>query len=84
MVESDRSLIGMVYATDAIKSQSVRVIFQVPNEILSVDYFCVTLKSSAAMLEGRPIGKDFRQYLLSQTAANIFEQHGFAIHCETD
>ena len=80
LVESDRSLIGIVYATDATDSPDVRVIYQVPNETVSVDYFLVTLKLSALMPDGRHAGNDFRQYLLSQPATIIFERHGFASH----
>ncbi len=77
LVESDPSLIGMVYATDVLQSGRVRVICQVPRDRVSVGYFLVTMKSSSKAIKGRHDGNEFRQHVLSETAADIFRRYGF-------
>ena len=77
LVEADRSLIGMVYATDAANSRSATVIYQVPRSEVSVKYFAVRLKPSGETLDRSENTNLFMDYLFSESSSQIFAQFGF-------
>lgn len=73
-VEGDRDIVGIVYRTDALASERVRVAFEVPVETgPDIGY-------TAARTTGgpNPAGADrFIAFLDSDTARKIFIDHGF-------
>ena len=77
LVEADRSLVGVVYATDAANSQSAKVIYQVPRSKISVDYFAVRLKASGETPVRNENTNLFMDYLFSESSSRIFDQFGF-------
>ena len=79
LVEADRSLIGMVYATDLAASPAVRVLYQVPPSAIEVNYYLVRLNSSQKTPGRTQNANRFLDYLFSEPSARIFKQFGFRV-----
>ena len=82
LVEADRSLLGVVYATDAVSSQSAKVIYQVPRSEVVVEYFAVRLKASGETPVRNENTNLFMDYLFNESSSRIFDQFGF--HAPTE
>ena len=82
LVDSDVSLIGIVYATDVVGVPGVRVIHQVPPSKTLVDYFAVPLNSAPGKQGSSENASRFRDYLFSESCSRIFEKHGFRLPSE--
>jgi molybdate transport system substrate-binding protein len=83
LVESDRSVVGIVYATDALKSQGTRVIHHMDYPNARVDYFRVTVQERAAAMGNRDAVETFTTFLAGETSSKIFERLGFVLPEET-
>jgi len=79
LVEADRSLIGMVYATDIVGSHAVRVLHQVPQSAASVDYYSVLLSSSGQTQQRSKNTNRFLNDLFSDSSSKIFDRFGFRV-----
>jgi molybdate transport system substrate-binding protein len=74
LVESDPDIIGIVYLTDAIASDSVRVIYQIPQTAVApINYFAVMIDRP----EATPLTQSFYQFLFSPEATKVFSAYGF-------
>jgi len=76
-VEAGAAPLGVVYATDAARSQRVRLVFSVPLESgPAIRYpFCVLSDSQ------RPsAARAFHAFLTSEAALAVFRSHGFFVH----
>lgn len=82
LVEADRSLAGIVYATDAASSAAAKVIFQVPRSDISVNYFAVRLKSSERTPDRSESTSLFMDHLFNESSSGIFDQFGFRAPAE--
>lgn len=72
-VEVGAAEAGVCYATDAARSQAVRVAFEVPVEqVPPISYAACALDDSAA-------GERFVEFLTTPHAAAAFERHGFIV-----
>ncbi len=74
LVESDPEIAGIVYQTDAMTSDEVRILY----ELSSDDD--VPIRYSAALVAGGEspeLGRRFLEYLISPAARAIAERHGF-------
>lgn len=83
LVESDRSLVGMVYATDVLKSERVRVIYHVPSDEVSVDYFMLNTSSKDEANDRTENAARFVDYVSSETISLIFSRYGFIFEVES-
>ena len=75
VVEFDEAEAGIVYATDAVRSDKVKVLSQFPEESHPpVLYFCALLKDS------KPQGRAFYDFLLNEKAAEqVYRKYGFSL-----
>jgi molybdate transport system substrate-binding protein len=73
VVEFDETELGIVYATDAERSDKVKVISFFPEDSHSpVLYFCASIKNS------NPPGRIFYDFLLTNSGAEeLYEKYGF-------
>ena len=83
LVESDRSLIGMTYATDVSNSSAVRVIYQMPEAEISVNYHVLEMGSDAGNADRAQNVARFLKCLSSESSATIFEKFGFTSHARS-
>jgi len=75
LVERGAAPLGIVYATDARASKSVRIIGVFPaNSHPPVTYPVARLKGST-----NPEGERFRRFLLSGAGKNVFVRYGFSV-----
>ena len=71
---------GIVYATDALISEGVRIVLDIPREAApKVVYPLVLLKSG----EGAAAAESFYSYLQRPEATAVFEKYGFTAAEET-
>ena len=82
LVESDRSLIGVVYATDLVASPNVKVLHQVPPSATDVNYYSVRLGSSDQAPQRSENTSMFLDHLLSDASSRVFNQFGFRVPTE--
>lgn len=82
LVDSDVSLIGIVYATDIVGVPGVRVIHSIPASKTLVDYYAVPLNSTAGKRGHRENASKFRDYLFSESSSVVFKRHGFRVSTE--
>ena len=76
LVEADPEILGIVYRSDVVSSQAVRVLYQVPpQEGPSIRYSGAVVKGG-----GNPeAGRRFLEFLAGQEAALVFEGYGFGL-----
>ncbi len=75
LVESDPEIAGIVYKTDAMTSDKVRVIYQFP---VVAD---APIHYSAVLIAGGPnpeLGRRYLDFLITQPALAIAQRHGFS------
>ena len=76
LVEADRDIPGIVYATDAAVSDKVRVIYEVSgNNAPDIAYHAALVENKSSHEQT----KLFLQFLSSELAAEVFESYGFSI-----
>ena len=74
LVKSDRSIIGIVYGSDATVSTGIRVLYEVdPNSGPDISYSMAILAERTVQAETRA----FYRFLLEPDAAVIFRRYGF-------
>ena len=76
MVASDPSVVGIVYKTDAITSDKVRILWQSPTDLVPVKYTSARIKGS----ESNPLAAKFDAYINSADAQEIYKKHGFVLY----
>lgn len=75
LVEAGRDIPGIVYATDAVMSDKVRVI----HEVSGPDAPAITYHAARVINEaGNDSAERFMQYLVGEQAAAIYRRHGFS------
>ena len=76
LVESSPSILGIVYRTDALRSQRVRILYEAPDHLSPpIRYW-----ASRVMRPGRTGEADlFFEFLVSPDARILFERHGFSV-----
>ncbi len=75
-VSSGAAEAGIVYATDAAVTDSVKVAAEIPSEVTpEIRYPVVLLRHNSP----RPAADSFFRYLLSPQAAEVFREHGFTV-----
>ena len=76
LVEADRDIPGIVYATDAAMSDKVRVIYQVGgNKTPDIAYFAALVENKS----DHERTKLFLQFLSSEQVSEVFQSYGFSI-----
>ena len=81
LVESDPSIVGVVYRTDAARSSRVTIQYEVPAQLQQPIVYC------AAVVKGRPaagLARRFIDFLGSPEAKAVFASHGFVTHASSD
>lgn len=76
LVESDPNIIGIVYRTDAMSSDQVRIVYEVPPSLHQPIVYC------AVALKNRPqpeITARFLNFLSSPEAVAIYNMKGFVV-----
>lgn len=73
-VEAGGIAVGIVYASDAVASPNVKVLFEIDSEMHSPIRYPLMLLRHAERVEGAP---EFYAYLKSPLAAAVFRRHGF-------
>ena len=76
LVESDPHIIGIVYRTDALSSDRVRVVYEIPPSLHHPIVYC------AVALKDRPqpeLTARFLDFLRSPEAVAIYNTHGFVV-----
>ena len=76
LTESDPNIIGIVYRTDALRSDRVQVVYEIPLNLHQPIIYC------AAALNNRPqpeITAQFLNFLRSPEAVAIYNTHGFVV-----
>lgn len=76
LVESDPNIIGIVYRTDAMSSDRVRIVYEVPPSLHQPIVYC------AAALKNRPrpaLTAQFLDFLRSPEARAIYNTQGFVV-----
>jgi molybdate transport system substrate-binding protein len=73
LVESDASVIGMVYRSDAMSSPHVRILYEIPESEVPVVYYAARIRHSG----GEDAPQAFFQFMTSPAAGAIFAKHGF-------
>ncbi len=74
LVEARDDTVGIVYRTDALASDRVRVLLEIPDSLAPpIGYFAAVGRETAH----REAATDLVRYLGSVEAAEIFERHGF-------
>ena len=74
MVESDPSVIGIVYKTDATASKKAKIIFEIPpQETPRIEYAAAQIKKR----KGTIAHNHFLRFLTNPKAQEIFAAHGF-------
>ena len=76
LVESDPDIIGIVYRTDALSSDRVQVVYEVPPGLHQPIVYC------AVALKNRPqpaLTARFLDFLYSPEAVAIYNTHGFVV-----
>jgi len=80
-VETGAAEAGIVYATDAAVSQSVRIVVQIPEKLSGpVRYPVMLLKSGATS----PAARSFYSALASPESAAVFAKYGFTVLKDED
>ncbi len=75
-VSSGAAEAGIVYATDAAVTDSVKVAAEIPSEVTpEIRYPVVLLRNNSPMTAA----DSFFQYLFSSQAAAVFREHGFVV-----
>ncbi len=74
MVAADPSVIGMVYATDIRNHASVKPLFRVPANAVSINYEAALIDSGRADDKAQLL----LEFLTSPVAASIYRKHGFS------
>ena len=74
LVESDPSIIGIVYKTDAAVSEKVRVVYEIPRETgPMITYSMARIKQAAPHRSTQK----FYDYLIGSEANEVFKKYGF-------
>lgn len=74
LVASDPDILGIVYRTDAMASNLVKIIYEVPHiDGPAIRYFAAMIKRPNASKAAQA----FYDFLLTDTALGIFQAHGF-------
>ncbi|MCH7992653.1 MAG: molybdate ABC transporter substrate-binding protein [Gemmatimonadetes bacterium] len=73
-VETGGIAVGIVYASDAVASPNVKVLFEIDSEMHSPIRYPLMLLRHAERVEG---ALEFYAYLTSPLAAEVFRRHGF-------
>ncbi|MCB1198200.1 MAG: molybdate ABC transporter substrate-binding protein, partial [Deltaproteobacteria bacterium] len=74
MVESDPSVIGVVYKTDAATSKKTKIIFEIPaDQMPHIEYSAAQIKRK----KGEIKHNHFLRFLSNPKAQKIFAAHGF-------
>lgn len=71
VVELEEAALGVVYRTDALRSEKVHILAQFPQESHDGIYYY------AGMCTERGLVKDFLSYLVSEEGKSIWERYGF-------
>jgi molybdate transport system substrate-binding protein len=79
-VETGAAEAGLVYATDAAVSTSVKVAVEIPTDLTEPICYPVALLRQGA---GNPKAESFYRYLSSPQAAAVFRKHGFVVHTDS-
>jgi molybdate transport system substrate-binding protein len=75
-VETGAAEAGIVYATDAAVSKTVKVVAAIPPEWTEPIRYCAVLLKHGA---GNPAAEAFYRHLFSPAAAEVFQRHGFVV-----
>lgn len=79
MVEAHPGVVGVVYRTDAMASEKVRRLYEVPEELSPP----IRYTAAAVRGAGQRRAERFLDFLAGAEAAAIFEEHGFLAVPET-
>ena len=74
LVESDPALIGIVYRTDVVASDKVRVLYEVPETVGPKIVYVAAAISGGPNTDG---GKRFVDFLKTAEASDVFRRYGF-------
>lgn len=74
LVESDPAIAGIIYKTDAMTSDRVRVLFEIPTDDTPIRYGAALIAGG----EAPEMGRRFLEFLARPKALEIAEQHGFS------
>ncbi len=77
LVESDQSLLGIVYATDAAISKQVRIVHPVPKSAVEVNYFVVAIRPMQASDALGTAASSYCQWLKKPASQSVFHRYGF-------
>ena len=75
LVESDPEIAGIVYRTDALRSDRVRVVHELPAADGPITYAAALVAGGAAP----ELGRSYLDFLTSASARAIAERHGFSV-----
>jgi molybdate transport system substrate-binding protein len=75
-VETGAADAGIVYATDAAQSESIKVVAEIPPQWTEPIRYCAVLLKHGA---DKPAAGSFYRYLFSPAAAKVFQKHGFIV-----
>jgi len=76
LVETGKANAGIVFATDAILSNKVKIVAIAPENSHSPSIYNVAVLKSSKNI---PEAKEFVQFLLNERASSVFVKYGFAI-----
>ena len=74
LVASDPAVIGVVYRTDAIASEFVRILYEIPeHDVAQIKYLAAMVNHP----DNSDAASSFFKFLFSDAASKVFEAHGF-------
>jgi molybdate transport system substrate-binding protein len=76
LVENGKANAGIVFATDAIASNNVKIVAIAPENSHSPSIYNVAVLKTSKNI---PEAKEFVQFLLNERASSVFVKYGFAI-----
>ncbi|HLG19751.1 MAG TPA: molybdate ABC transporter substrate-binding protein, partial [Bdellovibrionota bacterium] len=75
VVAADPSIVGIVYRTDAVVSNKVKILFEIPEkDVPPIVYTAARIQRPDAPYSARM----FYEFLFTKDAQRIFQEHGFA------
>jgi molybdate transport system substrate-binding protein len=74
LVEADRDILGIVYATDAAMSEKVRIIYEVTGKDAPLITYHAAMVNNESGHEQATL---FLQFLSGEQAAEVYRRHGF-------
>jgi len=76
LVKSDPGLIGIVYRTDVVASDQVRILYEVPETVKPKIVYAAAAISGGPNTDG---GRTFVDFLKTAEASDVFRRYGFVL-----